>query len=298
MSLRTYDVLNFSANNIDTKENLLNSVIVQLKLTKEDIERVKKQNFNQPYDNSPMFNAIEPDNLNSIIKPYNSNDMLNRNLVESESDKTLYDELDLLLLENCLKSNSDHIKSNFECELMKAFTVMERWPKQVDINCWWCRTKFKTVPCAIPYKQEENTFEVYGCFCSFECSLAYLYDEKDYKQWEKIMLLKKLAMKMGHQLNLKKYAPSWKLLKEYGGTLTIEQFRSGILSNLNTDFHTFILKHKKNYLQISQNIASKPKSKEILEKRNKQKIFYVKNSNSKPKEKLSELEKSMGIKFS
>lgn len=293
MSLRTYDILNYSANNMKTKENLLNSVIVQLKLSKDDIERVRKQKYNELYENKHDDTAFT-----NIIKPYNSNEMLNRNLVESESEKVLDDELDLLLLENSLKSNSDNIKSKYHCELMTAFTIMERWPQQVDINCWWCRNKFDTIPCAIPSKQESGVFEVYGCFCSFECSLAYLYDENDYKQWEKVMLLKQLASKMGHQLDLKKYAPSWKILKQYGGSLTIEQFRSGILSNLNTDFHSFILKHQKCYMEISQNILSKPKSKEILEKRNKQKIFYVKNTNSKPKEKLSSLEKSMGIKFS
>jgi hypothetical protein len=83
-------------------------------------------------------------------------------------------------------------------------------------------------------KNKENVTEEYfdceGIFCSFDCMKAYCNEVSiNYiKYRESSMLLfsmyKKFFGKIPHKLQP---APSWKLLKEFGGNLTIEEFRKG-----------------------------------------------------------------------
>jgi len=83
-------------------------------------------------------------------------------------------------------------------------------------------------------KNKENVTEEYfdceGVFCSFDWMKAYCNEVSiNYiKYRESSMLLfsmyKKFFGKLPHKLQP---APSWKLLKEFGGNLTIEEFRKG-----------------------------------------------------------------------
>lgn len=41
-------------------------------------------------------------------------------------------------------------------------------------NCFWCTYPFDNPPIYIPKKERNGSIEVYGCFCSPECAVAYL----------------------------------------------------------------------------------------------------------------------------
>lgn len=81
---------------------------------------------------------------------------------------------------------------------------------------------------------QNNVFETDGIFCSFNCCLAFI-DDNSYNS--KYTLSKNLLMNIYYIVNninvssitpefeLFKPAPSWRLLKEYGGHLTIDDFR-------------------------------------------------------------------------
>ena len=43
--------------------------------------------------------------------------------------------------------------------------------------CFWCTYDFDNPPIYIPKFELNNTYQCYGCFCSPECSVSYLFNE-------------------------------------------------------------------------------------------------------------------------
>ena len=85
----------------------------------------------------------------------------------------------------------------------------------------------------LPVSENIDIYELEGQFCSFECARAYIIAQKDYKyenQLQRLSHMRKHAfLKKGVEFKKIppfKSAPSWKTLKQYGGTLDIEEFRS------------------------------------------------------------------------
>lgn len=79
------------------------------------------------------------------------------------------------------------------------------------------------------YVQPRNYYITDGVFCSFNCTLAFILDNKSNPLY---VFSLNLLMKMYHDMfpsmtnsNLLEPAPSWRLLKTYGGHMTIEEFR-------------------------------------------------------------------------
>ena len=74
-----------------------------------------------------------------------------------------------------------------------------------------------------------RVYETEGSFCSFNCCLAYLKDNHN-NSWYKnsINLLMKMYIDVFPDLKFEKLIPSppWTLLQEYGGHMTIDQFRN------------------------------------------------------------------------
>tara|TARA_B110000211_G_scaffold78923_1_gene92555 strand:+ start:3577 stop:4731 length:1155 start_codon:yes stop_codon:yes gene_type:complete len=104
------------------------------------------------------------------------------------------------------------------------------WPMKSNICCWWCTEKFTCRPCCLPKYKLNDTFHATGVFCSPECTAAYNFDNpKNNDVWEQYSLLN-LLYKSRYKENIPQ-APPRELLKKFGGSLTIEQFRG---NNLNT----------------------------------------------------------------
>jgi hypothetical protein len=75
--------------------------------------------------------------------------------------------------------------------------------------------------------QEKNYYVTDGIFCSFNCCMAYIEDNKDNSMYE---LSEMLLLKMYHDIYPTKVisidkAPHWRKLKQYGGDINIEQLR-------------------------------------------------------------------------
>jgi hypothetical protein len=100
------------------------------------------------------------------------------------------------------------------------------WLEKTNVKCWWCCNNFDTLPLGIPvqYESKLNKFRVRGIFCSFACMLAYSNNTK--KLQPKRYLINFLYKKLTGQLHINfKEAPNKSVLKEYGGHLTIEEYR-------------------------------------------------------------------------
>ena len=100
------------------------------------------------------------------------------------------------------------------------------WPHHTKLYCFWCCHSFECIPWGIPLKYSNNIFHVDGNFCSPECGAAYNFDQKDFKMWERYMLLNLLYNKVIYPKYQKlKLAPPRRMLVQYGGNMTIEDFR-------------------------------------------------------------------------
>jgi len=260
---------------------------VHLKINETDIANLENQQGNAVnYTTSfiPENKGIHSNNFETI---FDTNQPF-----ESKVDNMKDNEIDRILLEYTIKSESVNEQESLNFEMMTQFTEMNVWPQKTDICCWWCKHQFNTMPIAIPSDYIQSKFMVYGCFCSFNCSLAYMYDESDPKVWERVRLLKELSQEMGTVLNINKYAPSWKILTKFGGVVSIDQFRDGFVTNLNTSVLDYPIVSRKSQLEIHANIA--PKKTKNTKTSN---LFYLKNKKKKKTISKSSLERSMGIKI-
>lgn len=116
------------------------------------------------------------------------------------------------------------------------------YPKQVSKMCTSEITKEKYVTRQdIPFYEsmgEHDTspyYETDGVFCSFNCCFAFIRDNRhDPRYMSSAMLLHHLyatTQPVKQQLHP---APHWRLLQEYGGPLTIDEFRKSFVTNTYT----------------------------------------------------------------
>ena len=109
------------------------------------------------------------------------------------------------------------------------------WPETTNIHCWWCCHQFTNTPCALPEYYKKNKFYVSGCFCSFNCCASYNFSKNDDNMWERFSLLNLLYKKLYQQKFVKiSLAPPRETLKIFGGYLSIEEFREGLIKNEKT----------------------------------------------------------------
>jgi hypothetical protein len=135
---------------------------------------------------------------------------------------------------------------------MKDYVSCGCLPERTDICCWHCRGTFTTSPIGIPIKyvppmiKKNNVgdksnkndicindyFLTNGVFCSFPCCLAYIKEHSSESLYRNsISLLKSLYYKLYNTEFKINAAPSWQVLKDYGGKLTLEEFRNSFCTS-------------------------------------------------------------------
>lgn len=91
--------------------------------------------------------------------------------------------------------------------------------------CWWCCHTIIKEPLHLPYKLKNGQFFTKGQFCSWECMRAHNFKHEDLRNCDLITMYRKLVYGKTEPI---KTAPSRFTLIDFGGTLTIEEFRSGL----------------------------------------------------------------------
>lgn len=129
-------------------------------------------------------------------------------------------------------------KSNIQyCNIIETSVDKERSrntkTKNNNCLCWWCFHKYdsKTIKMPVSKNSDNSKYNCIGNFCSPECVCAYIIDSGDRfgDSWTQFELLHEMI-----QVNETiQPAPQRELLTEFGGELTIEQFRSKTQYNLN-----------------------------------------------------------------
>lgn len=182
--------------------------------------------------------------------------------------------------------------------------------KNNDLVCFYCTHTFDNEPCFIPEKYDniKKAYHVFGNFCSFSCASRYNNSMGDYNVWNRNSLLVSMfresiknscADENTEEINIPECPPRESLI-EYGGNLTIEEFRErSILGNRQYQYVHPSMVMKKSYVeelhkkpelfdsltdiraQVKILIGKRKKQKRIESKNAKQEIENIINSSQK-----------------
>ena len=130
-------------------------------------------------------------------------------------------------------------------------------------SCFWDTCEFDNPPIYIPKHFINGTYDVYGCFCSPECGVAYLMNENidSSTKFERYHLFNHIYTKIyNYKKNIKPAPNPYYMLEKYYGNLSIQEYRSllrnerlflivdkpltRILPELHEDNDDFILNNK------------------------------------------------------
>jgi len=128
-----------------------------------------------------------------------------------------------------IKNNENDIR-----EIWKKLKVLEH---NLHINntdnkkcaCFWDTCEFDNPPVYIPKHFMNDTYHVYGCFCSPECAVAYLMEENidSSIKFERYQLINHIYSKIyNYNKNIKPAPNPYYMLEKYYGNLTTQEYRS------------------------------------------------------------------------
>ena len=141
---------------------------------------------------------------------------------ETEKEKTSED-----------PDSTESLKSSAKYLINNTFNKIQTYSLNFKkhTKCWWCRHSFTSPPVELPEDYYNETFYCIGHFCSYNCMKSYNLDIND-----SLTSKRESLMNLMYYLTYKKYpeiinAPNWMTLEDYGGTLSIEEFRKNSIIN-------------------------------------------------------------------
>ena len=215
-----------------TKSKATDDLIAHIPL---DEETIKKYITGEDSDTELLNNK----KIDIFFESTNNNNKKNELLILKNENKKLKKQIESLKKENGIKDSKvfkTKIK-NYNETLKKEIDE----DTENDIACWWCCHKFNNIPIGIPNKILNDKFYVFGNFCSFNCTAAYIHGLDDWKISERLSLLHQMYYSI---YNIEEYesiksAPEKETLKLFGGPLTIDEFRN-VSSNHNKDYRLIV----------------------------------------------------------
>ena len=231
---RKPNILNTEINSNLIKETNLKDNVLYLPISSN---KIKNNILSDIYQYSPDINNPNPydSSQHTIFK--SGNYILENKKKSSKkledinfSQKIFKEKIDFNKEIN--KLEKDYCKNTFKKNKIKPLLVYyneynkkQEWPKSSNLRCFWCFHNFDCIPCALPYKYQNNNYHVFGNFCSKECAAAYNFDLNDNNIWERYSLLNMLYSEIEENNTKVKIAPSRLTLNDFGGHLSIEEFR-------------------------------------------------------------------------
>lgn len=139
-------------------------------------------------------------------------------------------------MNDCETENSfdDDNKDNDIREIWRKLKVLEH---NLHINnhdnkksaCFWDTCEFDNPPVYIPKHFINDTYQVYGCFCSPECAVAHLMEQNidSSVKFERYQLINHIYSKIyNYNKNIKPAPNPYYMLEKYYGNLSIQEYRS------------------------------------------------------------------------
>lgn len=194
-------------------------------------------------------------------------------------------------IENKTTSNEDKNFYQKNIYVLKNFETDDNWPEKTNINCWWCCHNFDNIPIGLPIKLYNNFYYLKGCFCSFNCSLAYLNDNKYKYKYDYIHSnLKSLRAKLTDKILNDELlpAPPRECLSIFGGELSIDNFRTFNKNNdrifLRVNYPMKIITEQIENLSFTKPVVNKIYTQELKQELSKDLITQAQIRISKNKE--------------
>jgi hypothetical protein len=125
-------------------------------------------------------------------------------------------------------------KENDIREIWKKLKILEHNLHVNNIGnkksaCFWDTCEFDNPPVYIPKHFMNDTYHVYGCFCSPECAVAHLMEENidSSIKFERYQLMNHIYSKVyNYNKNIKPAPNPYYMLEKYYGNLTTQEYRS------------------------------------------------------------------------
>ncbi len=182
-------------------------------------------------------------NISNIDSKYNFK--FKSNINEDSHRQNTTDITQLNALETKHKSYSflDDSKKPKKCSVTMNNHIGKPIPTNTNIHCYWCKHKFDNHPIGCPIKYNtDNSYTTDGIFCSFNCCLSYINDNKHKSLYNmSLTYLINMHNKIFNVDSFVKPAPDWRLLNMFGGTKNIEEYRK--------TFDSVVYKPNNNYIK-------------------------------------------------
>ena len=201
------------------KKTITDNTMVKKVVKKNIIDSMIKNNSGE--DDIILQLPISQAKINSIIN--------NDNLDVKISEPTPYESNSYFM------NDAENISFDNTKEYQTSYTNNNN-----NSYCFWCCHSITNTTYSMPYNYDtlNDSYFVYGSFCSLQCANAYnfsIHGSSD-KVWEINSWIQMLGNRYGFNYTIRP-APSRYLLKMFGGNLTIEEFRE---AHIKTD-KTYVL---------------------------------------------------------
>lgn len=167
--------------------------------------------------------------------------------------------------------------SNNECKLLweKLKTLQTKLHTNNVSNkqssCFWCTYEFNNPAISIPLHEVHGNYKGYGCFCSPECAVGYLFDEHIdiSKKWERYSLMNTLYKDVySYKDNINPAPKPHYLLDKFYGDLTIDEYRK---LNMNSNTSGILMVVNKPMTRIMPELFQDVNNK-VIENKSKYKL--------------------------
>jgi hypothetical protein len=284
-------------NNKDSKPN----IILHLKCSLKDLQTNTLLSSNvESFNFSECKGDLSYEIINSSDISFVKNSYLDISSENINNNKLYNDEI------NNYDDDDEETSFNKDSETKEIWKKLKQLEHNLHINnisdkksaCFWCTYEFDNPPVYIPKHIIKKSYQVYGCFCSPECSTAYLMEENidSSTKFERYHLINHIYSQIyDYKKNIKPAPNPYYMLEKYYGNLNIQEYRSllrndrlflivdkpltRILPELHEDNDDFIINNKiipSNTYQIKKKLQRKTQSQ--TQSQNKNNIFNEKFS--------------------
>jgi hypothetical protein len=205
------------------------------------IQQINSQDDNASYKQNIILHLkcslkdLENENIcDTNIECYNINSQKNDNYEQLEYNNILSKKYYIDPTDNSLNEDIVEDKKGTDIrDIWEKLKLLEHNLHTNNINnkksaCFWCTYDFDNPPIYIPKHHIENTYHVYGCFCSPECATAYLLKENidTSSKFERYHLLNHIYCKIyEYNKNINPAPNPYYTLEKYYGNLSIQEYR-------------------------------------------------------------------------
>lgn len=202
-------------------------------------EEKKNEKKNEKIDEKIEQSSIYMGGLSITMKKKTQDTQDVRSFFDEKFDLKQEEKIPNVLTQESVNSNkdklvikkrvSDNVKSPvIQKNIKKIYKILGNeffLDKNDGKLCWWCCHTFEgqPLPCPIDYDKIDNKYKVKGLFCSWECMSAY-----SIQNYKSLSFIYQFRKEMYNDLTIDdiKAAPDKIVLKDFGGHLSIEEFRN------------------------------------------------------------------------